>query len=369
MRHWLNVTVFGLLVAAGGADVCYGQPRYVLTDLGAMGLVPYAINNRGEVVGTWVGRGVFLYDGDRLIDIGQMAPGGTAALYDVNDHGQAVGVWGCPDIIRNALYYDGSQLHDLGMMGGSRSVAYGINSHGSIVGYAGGSGENYAFLLQGDEVTTFDSLIPDWSWAWDINDAGQVVGTAGTGTEPRRAFIYDGAELVYLPGLGGKHSIASEINELGQIVGYAESPDGRDHACLWEGGSILDLGTLGGEWSRAWAINDSGVVIGYSGTAGGESPLFVYDGAAMWDVNDLALDAEGWLFEHTNGFCAINDAGQIVGRGRLNGSARGYLLTPVELVPEPSPPALLTTACFVWWMVRRGRRASGRSADGYASDS
>ncbi len=365
MRRWLNVTVFGLAVAVGGADVCRGELRYVVTDLGALGLRPFGINEQGEIVGTGPGTGAFLYDGGQVIDIGHIDPGGGAIFYDVNDRGEAVGRWSGAGIDFNALYYDGVQLHDLGAMGGMRSMAHDINNEGNIVGYVGGSSRNYGFLLQDGELITFDSLIPDNSKAYAINGAGRVVGTAGLGTgQQQRAFVYDGANVVYLQALGGDDSWAFGINELGQVVGQADLPDGRYHACLWDGGSITDLGALGGGSSMAVAINDSGVVVGYLHTGTPESPLFVYDGATMWDVNDLVLNADGWRFDSTGSRCAINNAGQIVGNARFDGAWRGFLLTPVELVPEPPVAALLATACLAWWMNRCWRRRHGRGAEG-----
>jgi hypothetical protein len=45
----------------------------------------------------------------------------------------------------------------------------------------------------------------------------------------------------------------------------------------------------------------------------------------MLDLNSLIPANSGWVLQFANG---INDQGQIVGEGTLNGQAEGFLLTP-----------------------------------------
>ena len=45
----------------------------------------------------------------------------------------------------------------------------------------------------------------------------------------------------------------------------------------------------------------------------------------MLDLNNLIAPSSGWILNTANG---INDAGQIVGNGTINGYTRGFLLTP-----------------------------------------
>jgi hypothetical protein len=55
---------------------------------------------------------------------------------------------------------------------------------------------------------------------------------------------------------------------------------------------------------------------------------FLYSGGTMRDLNGL-LDTSGagWHLHIADG---INNSGQIVGKGILNGSWHGFLLTPVK---------------------------------------
>ncbi len=118
MRRWLNVAICALAVAAGRADVCRGELRYVLTDLGALGMPQaYDINNHGEVVGGG-GYRAWLYDGHAVIDLGLIDPGGAACARAINDQGEIVGWWSGANVNHSVLYYDGLLLHDVGLMGG-----------------------------------------------------------------------------------------------------------------------------------------------------------------------------------------------------------------------------------------------------------
>jgi len=69
------------------------------------------------------------------------------------------------------------------------------------------------------------------------------------------------------PTLGGKRSFAYDVNERGQIVGSGETKSGKRHAVLWEHGKMTDLGTLPrGKRSGADAINDRGQTSASSST-------------------------------------------------------------------------------------------------------
>ena len=146
----------------------------------------------------------------------------------------------------------------------------------------------------------------------------------------RRAFIWEGETMVSLPGGGGE---AHAINERGQVVGRASPlPRSASQAALWENGEIVQLGTLGGVWSGAWDINDRGQVVGWAQTAlldADHCPIghgFLWENGQMFDLNDRLPPDSGWELLEAR---AINNRGQIVGHGLLNGEQRGFLLTPI----------------------------------------
>jgi probable HAF family extracellular repeat protein len=175
------------------------------------------------------------------------------------------------------------------------------------------------------------------SYAWGINNVGQVVGNVNDGG---LAFVWDSTNgMQDLGTLGGGRG-AEAINNIGQVVGYSYTSGLNVHAFLWDStNGMQDLGTISGYGSVASGINDFGQVVG-SLTTSGEEPQhsFVWDSTnGMRDLNDLIDSNSGWTL---NSAKAINNKGQIVGYGNLNGQQRAFLLTPIaetnpKSVPEP----------------------------------
>src|ERR1700712_4524429 len=102
------------------------------------------------------------------------------------------------------------------------------------------------------------------SVATGINDAGQVVGTSLTASNVHHATIWNGTTARDLGTLGGTESFANAVNKVGEVVGSSFTAAGVEHAFIWNGTSITDLGTLGslsGNFSEASRINKSGQVV------------------------------------------------------------------------------------------------------------
>ncbi len=203
-----------------------------------------------------------------------------------------------------------------------------------------------------------------------INDSGYAVGSksryglAGSAAiliAPPYSDVDDAADVIYLPSLYG--GSATAINNDNIIVGTSGSDSLTDtfsHAFLYDfnAGSLIDLGTLlnaDGEYglrSSAADINDLGQVVGSSWLVSVNTSLydpaqyhaFVWENGLMNDLNDMIPDTSGWVLTAAT---AINENGDIVGSGLLNGEQHGFLLTAGELPPpvsEDLPPVAVAEA-------------------------
>jgi probable HAF family extracellular repeat protein len=156
----------------------------------------------------------------------------------------------------------------------------------------------YAIVNLGDLAPGFGESHPS-----DINDHGQVVGTAYIGSN-FRAFMWDGRGVVDLGDLPGglKASGAARINNRGQVVGSAHADSG-ERAVLWHQGRTVDLGRLDHDGSTsARGINDHGKVIGRSGLT-----QFIWQHGVMTDFQ--MLPGAGNIHQ----LFAINNHGEVVG--------------------------------------------------------
>jgi probable HAF family extracellular repeat protein len=121
--------------------------------------------------------------------------------------------------------------------------------------------------------------------------------------------------LTILGGLGGMSSRAYDVNEAGQVVGISTNAASRTHAVLWQNGGITDLGTLGGPNSWANALNEAAAVAGSAQVnAGGTLHAFVWQGGGLTDVTPTSPGSAAY---------GINDAGQVVGS---HNGGRAFLL-------------------------------------------
>src|SRR5262245_53227428 len=168
-------------------------------------------------------------------------------------------------------------------------------------------------------VTDLGALGDNGTSAADLNQSGQVVGTAYNGHHLGRAFLWENGTMIDLGTLGGNVSSAAGINDLGQVVGASYLPDGATrHAFLVNprGGTwfqdsdldgrndfMIDLGVLNGSvYSKATDVNNAGQVVGES------------DGHAfLWDAANGMTDLGTPLGFTRSSAAGINEAGQVTG--------------------------------------------------------
>jgi probable HAF family extracellular repeat protein len=361
---------------------------YDIIDLGTLGGTrseAYGINASGQVAGWSLVPGVspgghaFRTEANQPINpaIDDLGGGNTSAA-GINDSGQVVGIFVAGNGSRRAFRTAPNQpinltTDDLGVSG-AETAAEAINNSGQVVGWGLMSiftGEMRAFRTAAnqpinaatDDLGTLAAPYNRSSAAADINDSGQVVGSAWSIDWATHHAFRTAANQPINPAtddlgtLGGTFSEAWGINDIGQVVGWADTslgPNSPRHAFRTAANQPInpatdDLGTLGGAYSEAWGVNNSGQVVGaaWGGANGGHA--FLYNGSGpMQDLNNLVDPASGWTLETAYG---INDSGQIVGVGVIGGHEHAFLLTPT---PEPSTFALLgigVVTFFIcgWW--------------------
>ncbi len=110
------------------------------------------------------------------------------------------------------------------------------------------------------------------SFAQDINDAGDIVGSADTSGGQQHAFVYRDGVMTDLHTLGGTTSIATDINAPGTVVGNYSPTSGTFRGFVSDGTTTTDLGTLGGGFTAPSAINGSDVIVGTSSTPSQSEP-------------------------------------------------------------------------------------------------
>ena len=348
------------------------QPAYTIIDLGIppnrFASYGRGINNRGQVVGYATDgsagqnlKQAFLYTGfDAGGQLVTIAPGTNraSAAYAINSQGQVTGAAVAASGSSQAFLYDfGSDAFTgFGSLGtnslGSFSEGLAINSAGTIVGDSVTTtlGESVAFK---SGAALIDLSLGSPSVAQGINDAGQIVGSA-VHSGGVTAFLYSPAAtnnipegtnfLGFLP--GGTNSSALAINQFGDVTGFSSVSNGFSHAWLMVNGSpsLVDLGTPPGlSNSVAYGVNGFRQVVGTAVGFGGVTHAFVYSSGKMHDLNSLIPleETNTWKLTEARG---INDQGEIVGTGKLNGVDHAFLALPARVIGKPIAQPLGTVA-------------------------
>jgi probable HAF family extracellular repeat protein len=310
---------------------------YTITDLGPVSgsfAGPRAINNLGDVVIGNNGLSYLWTPTHSSLSLYPL-PGGTLTeALGINSHGLVVGESNGPGNYHAVLWSEG-EPQDLGTLpGGVFSAANAVNATGEIAGTADTikSGSEAMVWAQAMGMQGL-GFLPGGksSAAYAINRFGQVVGWSTASNAGAYPYLWSKTTgmvaLPLLPGSGGGYAYA--INDLGQIAGELSCGIVCTHAVLWgkTKGSIVDLGVLPrAAISYAHGINNVGQVVGESGDTSVFDDAFVWSSTTgMQDLNNLIPANSGWLLGTA---LAINDRGQIVGYGTLNGQIEAFLLTP-----------------------------------------
>jgi probable HAF family extracellular repeat protein len=265
-------------LVTGFSDTGLGHTAAFIWQDGVMAALPgalgagtsygYAVNDAAQVAGC-TSNGSYLQSALWSDGSLEVLPGFAAMnsqANDINSSGVVAGTSRGTTGYR-AYVWDGT-LHDLGTLGGTASYANGINDAGQVVGMSYTSGINRnAFLWEDGVMTSLFGLGGTTSVGSAINNLGDVVGYSQTKAGAYCAVLWTMGKTVNLgASVPGGPSYAYDINDAGQVVGEAVFSDGE--AFLWEDDVMYDLNTLipaGSGWTLVTAagINSSGWIVGY----------------------------------------------------------------------------------------------------------
>jgi len=236
-----------------------------------------AINENGVVAGNaeWLDGGfsrpVIWTDPGHAQDLGVS---GTAN--DINDRGHVVGTL-APQGIGVAYLWDatsGATL--LGTLGGSWSVANGVNAADEVVGVSElADGTSHAFFWSAGTMLDLGALDGSYSDAGAISDAGQVTGTYQGPSNEIRVFRWTRSEGMvdvgpsYADATEGATSLSTGVNAVGQIVGGVQPPGLLLRAAVRQptSGAWQDLMPESPVESYALGVNNRGVIVGRVATS------------------------------------------------------------------------------------------------------
>ncbi len=289
-----------------------GSALYSVTDLGTLPGTTQSeargINASGQIVGVSYNTTVDGSDAQSFIYTnGQMTavtPIGGGPAYAINDSGQVVG--GKYTGINNA----GDIIGGVGPHGGNA-----VTIGGTVVdtgNFAPFSINNSGVLAGSIEGTGF-SVPSTWKYATGAQNLNsQLNTTSAQGAEVLR--INDAGDLLVLKNIQATNPTATllynaaahSVTNISDLVGnrYIPGP-----------GFPGAIGT---------ALNNHDQIVGNG---------WLYSDGTVSTLNSLIPAGSGWNLTQALG---INDSGQIVGTGTLDGQTRAFLLSPtVQPVPEP----------------------------------
>lgn len=172
-------------------------------------------------------------------------------------------------------YAHALEIIDLGTLGGTASDAYDVNDAGQVVGVSHNGVVPQAFIWQAGVMRSLGRDQNEISEARAINTSGYVVGSIKELTNPNNYHVFywtNGVRAIIPPLSGGAAAEGRAISDQGLITGFSDTfRNGRfvTHAFTFSisGSSLTDLGGNFGSDSSSYGydVNASGTIVGFSG--------------------------------------------------------------------------------------------------------
>ena len=319
----------------------YSGRNFTVIDCpGATATVPSGINARGDVVGgcqvSGTAHGWLLSGGKiNLFDV----PGSSSTqAYGISERGEIAGRYAAGGVT-HAFLYSGSKFTTVDIPGASFTTAYFINTTDDVLGQYQVNGVYHSYLMtrrvpHNSHYTVADlgTLGGSFSIAFGISNDGGITGSSRDAGENQHPFIWRAGKMTDLGTLGGPNGGAGGPNGSGELAGFVETTTrdtlgedacgfGTHLVCLgvtWQNGVMSQLLTLGGNNALAYTLNNRGQAVGVAETSLQDSqcaaPQAVQFQAAEWGPNAGEIRVLPPLAGDTVGFAlANNDKGQAVG--------------------------------------------------------
>lgn len=256
----------------------YAQFKFASVDFpGGTLTTARGINNHGEIVGAYrivPPRHALLIRAGKFVPLAPNTVLGTnfSEAFKINDRGDVVGQFIGNDGFTHGFLLSKGVLTTLDFPGASDTLALGINESGTVVGYwdlldaNGNLPANHGFTWKEGSFTEVDFPGAADTSVFGINALGDLVGGWDSGvTSPiEHGFVCSNGQCFSfdVPFSGSTITQPDDINALGHIAGGYVDASGMLHAFLLVGPNFSSLDFPGAIGTIAWGINSAGQIVG-----------------------------------------------------------------------------------------------------------
>ncbi|HEY9049918.1 MAG TPA: hypothetical protein VIQ03_00140 [Gammaproteobacteria bacterium] len=320
------VLMLGILVSTSSHAI-----NYAIKNLGTLGGAfssATAINNQGVVVGYSENadtRNVsFIYENNAMTALGNMPDTTFNLAYDINDSNTIVGSSSVPYIYQNGA------VETINLKGRATHINNNNQTIGFILPSTSSTEPGYGFLYEAGNLINFRTLLnSSYATVSGINDKGEVIVNADTNT-----YMYHNGTFKLLSISGG----VTDITNTSEMLCYVTGADGKYDICKYSNGIQQIIGDFNNLSTVAYSINEKGYAVGKAifetvsttpfppTTEPTSTAILMMPDGTIIDLNTLKMGGSG--FDTLVSASDINDQGQIVGTGLVNGVPHAFLLTP-----------------------------------------
>jgi probable HAF family extracellular repeat protein len=222
------------------------------------------INNRGEVAGVYGSSGGdlgFIYDNGTVTTLN--APGATDTDPEaINDRGEVAGTYVVePTATFHGFVYDDGTFTTLDAPGAYNTRALALNDRGEVAGLYEDSSGQYGFVYDHGTYRTLSVPGASIIAVEAINDRGEVAGYYIDSSGVSHGFVYDNGTYTTLNVPGASATFATAINDRGEVAGYYDDSSG-EHDFVYDNGRFTTLNVPGAVGFTNVVINNRGEVAG-----------------------------------------------------------------------------------------------------------